>query len=548
MTFEQFISRFELRRKTNSGFMVKCPAHDDSQKTPSLSVGKAKDGGVVLKCFAGCTTDSVVKSLGLSMKDLFAEEKAVAFNPPVTIEKSELTTPAVKPTIEKIYSYRDRNGNEVYQALRLNPKSFRQRHKANGQWVWTMDNVERVLYNLPEVLKAETVWIVEGEKDADNLTALGMVATCNVGGAGKWLDGYSECLKGKHVIICGDNDEAGQRHVKLVSESIAEKAKSVRIIKPVGVKDASDYISKFADKAEAKKAFDDMVSGSVPMIGGQSLPVFSMADIEPLYKSQVALGESVSLDLSKWLPSFRAVRPVIQGELVLIMGDTGTGKTAILQNIAMSNSHLKTLLFEMELPSELLFERFLALKMQYDCRTVWAEYNQNEIMGEKAMMTLFPNLFVCPQSRVSLDQLENIIMRAELKMGERPVLVLVDYVQLIQGTGNRYEKTSNIAEGLKVLAKATRTIIVVTSQVNRQSGNESIGLHSAKDSGSLENSAGVVIGAERVFDENNPDDRNHMRLTVLKATKGGGGTQINCSFDGGKMLITERSNIPTDLS
>jgi 5S rRNA maturation endonuclease (ribonuclease M5) len=539
MNYEQFLSRFEFKRKTAKGFMVVCPAHDDSRKSPSLSVGRADDGGVLLKCFAGCATDSVVKSLGLTMSDLFAAEKFKPFTPPRPKMEAEKAAPDVKPEIEKIYSYRNRLGEEVYQAIRMKPKSFRQRHKdGGGNWVWTMENVERVLYNLPEVLKADTVWIVEGEKDADNLMELGITATCNVGGAGKWLDGYTESLAGKNIVICGDNDEPGQKHAKLVFESVSAKAKSVRVIKLPGIKDASDYISKFKQKPEAKTALDEIANNSVPHVGGVSLPIYSMADIEPLYKQQVMQAGKISLDLGAWLPSFRMIRPLIQGEFALILGDTGTGKTGILQNIAVSNSHLKTLMFEMELPSELLFERYLALRGGFTSQEVETEYKNNDVFGEKAMMLQFPNLFICPQSKITLDQMESMIMRAELKMGERPVLVLVDYVQLISGAGNRYEKTSNIAEGLKVLAKSTRTIIVATSQVARNEDGE-IGLHSAKDSGSLENSAGLVLGAWR-----DKEDFSLLKMRVLKSTKGGAGLEIDCNFDGARMKITERSKIP----
>jgi 5S rRNA maturation endonuclease (ribonuclease M5) len=400
-----------------------------------------------------------------------------------------------------------------------------------------MDGVERVLYNLPEVIKASEVWVVEGEKDADSLMALGIVATCNIGGAGKWMDGYTEYLAGKNVVICGDNDEPGQKHVKLVFESISQKAKTVRIVKPAGVKDATDYIEKFSDKAEARSALLEISANAVPCIGGMSLPIYSMADIEPLYKQQVEQSSKTSLDLSKWLPSFRTIRPLIQGEFALILGDTGAGKTCILQNIAINNLHVPTLMFEMELPMELLFERYIAIKGGFTSLDVEREYKTNPIFGEKAMMKQFPNLFICPQSKITLDQIESMIMRAELKMGERPVLVLVDYVQLITGTGSRYEKTSNVAEGLKILAKSTRTIIVATSQVSRSEDGD-IGLHSAKDSGSLENSAGLVVGAWR-----DDEDYKLLNLRVLKSTKGGAGTEIKCNFDGAKMKITERSTM-----
>ncbi len=73
--------------------------------------------------------------------------------------------------------------------------------------------VRRVLYRLPEVIKAQTVCVTEGGKDADNLAKIGITATCNCGGAGKWRDDYSESLRGKDVVILGDDDEPGRAHV-----------------------------------------------------------------------------------------------------------------------------------------------------------------------------------------------------------------------------------------------------------------------------------------------------------------------------------------------
>ena len=82
MKFEDFISRFQTKRKTQAGFMLTCPSHDDSPKTPSLHACPARDGGVLLRCFAGCGTPQVVAALGLTMKDLFATELAKPFVPP----------------------------------------------------------------------------------------------------------------------------------------------------------------------------------------------------------------------------------------------------------------------------------------------------------------------------------------------------------------------------------------------------------------------------------------------------------------------------------
>jgi hypothetical protein len=102
------------------------------------------------------------------------------------------------------YPYQDASGRHVYDVRRYEPKDFRSYNVATGKL--GLDGATRVLYRLPEVLKAETVWIVEGEKDADGLAAIGMAATTNTGGALKWEDSYTECLAGKDILLCGDSD------------------------------------------------------------------------------------------------------------------------------------------------------------------------------------------------------------------------------------------------------------------------------------------------------------------------------------------------------
>jgi len=69
---QEIIDRLHNPKYIGSGrYMAKCPAHDD--KEASLSVTTGDDDRVLMKCFAGCSTEDVVKAIGLEMKDLFPQ-------------------------------------------------------------------------------------------------------------------------------------------------------------------------------------------------------------------------------------------------------------------------------------------------------------------------------------------------------------------------------------------------------------------------------------------------------------------------------------------
>ena len=115
------------------------------------------------------------------------------------------------------YAYHDENGELLFEVVRYQPKGFAQRRPdGTGGWIWNLDQVRRVLYRLPEILAAdpnEPVFIVEGEKDVDALRALGLAATTNPGGAGKWRSEYGESLRGRQVVALPDNDAVGTSKV-----------------------------------------------------------------------------------------------------------------------------------------------------------------------------------------------------------------------------------------------------------------------------------------------------------------------------------------------
>lgn len=135
-----------------------------------------------------------------------------------------------KPKIDTIYAYEDEGGRLLFEVVRFEPKGFRQRTPdGNGGWIWSVKDVRQVPYRLPQLLSApldQPVFVVEGEKDVLRLESLGLVATCNAGGAGKWPDALNEHFAGRRVVILADNDQPGRKHADKVVAALNPIAKA----------------------------------------------------------------------------------------------------------------------------------------------------------------------------------------------------------------------------------------------------------------------------------------------------------------------------------
>ena len=122
------------------------------------------------------------------------------------------------------------------------------------------------------MLAAKTVVVVEGEKDANNLAALGFTATTNCGGAKKWRDEYNEFLRGKDVVVLGDvgdPDRAGEKHTEQVIESLLLSGIAARhALQPDGFHDVSDYIASLP-ATKAAQAIAKLISEATTAIEAQ---------------------------------------------------------------------------------------------------------------------------------------------------------------------------------------------------------------------------------------------------------------------------------------
>lgn len=150
-----------------------------------------------------------------------------------------------------------------------------------------MNGARRVLYHLPELLKADAnqwVLVVEGEKDVDNLRAVGLVATCNPMGADKWKYVEDGVLAGRKVAILPDRDKAGIKHALDVANRLRRKAVELRIVElPTTLKDVSDFID--ARRQEGKT--DDDIRRQI-LAAVEAAKPFTVETVKPATEGRIS--------------------------------------------------------------------------------------------------------------------------------------------------------------------------------------------------------------------------------------------------------------------
>jgi hypothetical protein len=193
------------------------------------------------------------------------------------------------------YDYRDAEGTLLFQVVRKIPKGFYQRRPdGKGGWINETRGIKRALYRLPELLAADPakpVFVTEGEKDADNLRALGLIVTTNPGGAGKWREELSAHLASRDCIILPDNDDAGREHAASVRDSLSRVARSVRTITLPGLGpkgDVSDWIAAGGTAEGLRALLREPEATPGPKPNGRQaadLPLVFFGDMEPVLSS-----------------------------------------------------------------------------------------------------------------------------------------------------------------------------------------------------------------------------------------------------------------------
>lgn len=248
MDIQNFLTRFNRAKRTSGNqYMAQCPSHDDRKNSLSIKYDEHKDC-ILVNCHAGCSTKEILEKVGLKMKDLYNND-------------DKKTTIIATTT----YNYYDENGDLLYKKVRRDYIDKSKKiyfEKANGEK--NMQGVNRVLYNLPQVINSDKVYIVEGEKCADAVIKAGFVATTLDGGAkSPWRKHYNRYLQDKEIIILPDNDEAGMQYAR----TIATHLPNAKIIK-------------LPDLQPKEDVYDWLMAGHT-MAEIDSLPIADLSELLP---------------------------------------------------------------------------------------------------------------------------------------------------------------------------------------------------------------------------------------------------------------------------
>jgi hypothetical protein len=242
--------------------------------------------------------------------------------------------------IRAIYDYQDEGGKLLFQVLRFEPpgqpKQFRQR-KDPHQEKWSIKGVRIVPYRLPELTAElandQVVFVVEGEKDVNNLRDAGVPATCCPMGANKWRDDFNPIFKDADVVVCGDNDQPGRDHVAMVANNLLGVAARVRVLD----------LAKFWPDMQASDDISDWLHSHMVDLLWQivgDLPDYKAPTGNGDTHAPAAVaGEPAILSHAQFLEGFVPPDYLIEGMLqrrfiYALTGQTGHAKTAVALLIA----------------------------------------------------------------------------------------------------------------------------------------------------------------------------------------------------------------------
>ena len=224
-------------------------------------------------------------------------------------------------------------------------------------------------------------------------------------------------------------------------------------------------------------------------------------------------------------------------ELILVAARPAMGKTAFVLNIAqyvIMKTDYPVAIFNFEMNKEQLVQRMLAMDSLVNSQNIRTGNLQDEQwlkLYESSNLIGGTRLFIEDQSNVTIGDIRNKCRK--LKQRHNVGLIIIDYLQLMSGSGrtdSRQQEVSEISRGLKVLAKELNTPIIALSQLSRaveaRTDHKPM-LSDLRESGSIEQDADVVLfiyREDKYRDDLPEEDKNKAEIIIAKQRNGATGS------------------------
>jgi DnaB-like helicase C terminal domain len=477
----------ELRFNGHREVRTKCPIHQGERDSFSINT---ETGYAICHSTCGRGWDLIgfeKEITGADFSKAKAEVYRIVGRPEVAWEDRD---------VEATYDYRDEHGVLQYQVVRKFGKKFSQRRPdGKGGWAWGLGGAAPLPYNLPKILKTETVIaVVEGERDADNLTRLGMPATCNSGGAGNFKPELVRYLAGKDVAIFPDADEPGRKHAVMVAKLLHSVAKSVRIVEIHGLPlkgDVSDFIAKGGTLDQLNALYVKANPWTPDFEFPPSLPDENDRYIGDLATAiEAAGGVDAFWDLTRFTgiaTPFAKLNRALGGglrlgEYYVIAARTGKGKTSLaLQFVlqALKDGH-RALIFSLEMGLDAVCHRMCGIEAHVNLLalrdTQLAKQDTSDLTRRigRAMNVIYPlRPIVCTKPGITprfiVSETKRLAQRSKIE------LVIVDHKGLVESDANTrtaYEKSMAVTRALKQVAVELNVPVILASQVSRENARD----------------------------------------------------------------------------
>ncbi|WP_204104745.1 MULTISPECIES: replicative DNA helicase [Spirulina sp. CCY15215] len=224
-----------------------------------------------------------------------------------------------------------------------------------------------------------------------------------------------------------------------------------------------------------------------------------------------------------------------KSDLIVLAGRPSMGKTALALNIAanIAQQHqLPVAIFSLEMSKEQLVQRLLASEAKIESNRLRSgRITQTEMESVALAIGNLAELpiFIDDNATLTVMQMRSEVRRLQAEQGGKIGLVLLDYLQLMEGGGdNRVQELAKITRSLKGLAREINAPVIALSQLSRgveSRTNKRPMLSDLRESGSIEQDADLVIMLYR-DSYYNPDspDRNIAEVIIAKHRNGPTGT------------------------